>query len=68
MISDETRPKVDSVREMLRMGINIQATGEATNAVITGMIKCLLDHIDELEADLKAAIALGKAYASTPRS
>lgn len=63
MISDETRPKVETVREMLRIGINIQATGEATNAVVTGMVKALLDHIDELEADLKAAVALGRAYA-----
>lgn len=65
MISDETRPKVETVREMLRIGINIQATGEATNAVVTGMVKALLDHIDELEADLKAAVALGRAYALT---
>ena len=43
--------------------LNIQATGEATNAVVTGMLTALLDHIDELEADLKASIALGKAYA-----
>lgn len=64
MISDETRSKVDTVREMYQQGINIQATGEATNAVVTGMVKALLDHIDELEADLKAAVALGKAYAS----
>lgn len=63
MISDETRPKVEKVREMLNTGINIQATGEATNAVVTGMVKALLDHIDELEADLKAAVALGRAYA-----
>ena len=64
MISDETRPKVDKVREMMSIGVNIQATGEATNAIVTGMVQALLDHIDELEADLKAAIALGRAYAA----
>lgn len=64
MISDETRPKVDSVREMMRLGINIQATGDATNAIISGAIQALLDHIDEIEADLKTAVALGKAYAN----
>ena len=64
MISDETRPKIETGREMLRVGINIQATGDATNAVVTGMVKALLDHIDELEADLKAAIALGRAFAN----
>lgn len=58
--SDKTRPAVDRVRETLRVGINIQATGEATNAVVTGMVKCLLDHIDELEADLNCAVALGR--------
>lgn len=64
MISDDTRPKVENIREMMRTGINIQATGEATNAVVTGMVQALLDHIDELEADLKAALALGRAYAN----
>jgi hypothetical protein len=60
MISDETRPVVETAREMLRVGINIQATGEATNAIITGLLEKLLAHIDELEADLKCAIAIGK--------
>lgn len=64
VISDDTRPKVENIREMMRTGINIQATGEATNAVVTGMVQALLDHIDELEADLKAALALGRAYAN----
>jgi hypothetical protein len=63
MISDDTRPVVETAREVLRQGINIQATGEATNAVITGLIEKLLAHIGELEADLKAAVALGRAYA-----
>jgi cobalamin biosynthesis protein CbiD len=63
MISDETRPIVETAREMLRTGINIQATGEATNAIVTGLIEKLLAHIDELEADLKVAVALGRAYA-----
>lgn len=67
MISDETRPKVEKVREMLALGINIQATGEATNAVVTGMLTALLDHIDELEADLKCAIAVGKMAAAKSR-
>jgi len=66
MISDETRPKVEKVREMYQQGINIQAAGEATNAVVTGMLRALFEHIDELEADLKAAVALGKAYAQQP--
>lgn len=64
MISDETRTKANKVREMYRQGINIQATDEATNAVVSGMLKALFDHIDELEADLKASVALGKAYAA----
>ena len=63
MISDQTRPIVETAREMLRTGINIQATGEATNAIVTGLVEKLLSHIDELEADLKAAVALGRAYA-----
>lgn len=66
MISDETRSKVEKVREMYQQGINIHATGEATNAVVTGMLKALFEHIDELEADLTAAVALGKAYAQQP--
>jgi hypothetical protein len=62
--SDKTRPAVDRVRETLAVGINIQATGEATNAVVTGMVKCLLDHIDELEADLNCAVAVGRMAGS----
>jgi hypothetical protein len=63
LVSDETRPAVDRVRETLAVGINIQATGEVTNAVVTGMVKCLLDHIDELEADLNCAVAVGRMAA-----
>lgn len=60
LASDETRPAVEKVRETLRIGISIQATGEATNAVVTGMVQALLDHIDELEADLNCAVAVGR--------
>lgn len=60
LASDETRPAVEKVRETLRVGINIQAIGEATNAVVTGMVKCLVDHIDELEADLNCAVTVGR--------
>ena len=38
---------------------------EATNAVITGLIEKLLAHIDELEADLKCAIAIGRMAANS---
>lgn len=65
IMSDETRPAADKAREMLAIGIRIQATGEATDAVVTGIIKSLLDHIDELEADLKCAIAVGRVAAAS---
>lgn len=68
MISDETRSKVEKVREMYGLGINIQETGEATNAIVTGMLKALFDHIDELEADLKCAVAVGKMAAAMHRA
>lgn len=61
--SDETKPIVETAREMLRAGINIQAIGDATNAVITGLLQKLLAHIDDLGADLRCSIALGRAYA-----
>lgn len=62
--SDETRPAIQAARDMLAAGINIQATGEATNAVVTGMLTALFAHIDELEADLNCAIAVGRLAAS----
>jgi hypothetical protein len=66
LVSDETRPAVEIARQMLAMGINVQATGEVTNQVVAGIIKSLLDHIDELEADLKCAVAVGRYAARTP--
>jgi hypothetical protein len=67
LLSDETRQKVETARKMLEMGIDIQATGEATNQLVTGIIKSLLDHIDELEADLKCAVAVGRMAAKPNR-
>lgn len=61
--SDKTRAAVAKVREMVRQGINIQATGEATNATVAGVIKDLLAHIDELESDLNCAVAVGRMAA-----
>jgi hypothetical protein len=66
LVSDETRPAVEIARQMLAMGINVQATGEVTNQVVAGIIKSLLDHIDELEADLKCAVAVGRYAARAP--
>lgn len=64
MIEARTRlAAVQRARDMLDAGINIQTTGEATNAIVAGIIRSLLDHIDELEADLKAAIAVGRLAA-----
>jgi hypothetical protein len=48
---------------MLVTGIRIQSTGEATDQLVTDIIQSLLDHIDELEADLKCAIAVGRLAA-----
>lgn len=67
LLSAETRPAVEKAREMLALGIDIQAAGDATNAVVTGIVKSLLDHIDELEADLECAIAVGRYAAATAR-
>lgn len=66
MISDETKPAVQKARDMLATGIRIQATGPATDAIVSGIIQSLLDHIDELEADLNVAIAVGRVAARTP--
>lgn len=65
-MSDETRPPVETARKMLALGINIQATGEATNDLVTGIIQSLLSHIDELDADLKCAVAVGRYAANQP--
>ena len=67
--SGSTRWAVERAKGMLSAGINIQAVGDSTNSVVTGVIKSLLDHIDELDADLKCAIAVGRmAAASQPNS
>ena len=58
--SDETKPAVEKARAMLVDGINIQALGEATNQVVTGIIESLLEHIDDLNSDLQCAIAVGR--------
>jgi hypothetical protein len=60
-MSDKTRAFVVPVRKMLAEGINVQATGEATNRVVEGAFRSLVEHIDELEMDLAAlrtAVAL----------
>ena len=61
--SGSTRWAVERAKGMLSAGINIQAVGDSTNSVVTGIIKSLLDHIDELDADLKCAIAVGRLAA-----
>jgi hypothetical protein len=61
--SDATKWAADKARRMLADGINIQVTGEATNAIVTGVIKSLLDHVDDLRADLNCAIAIGRLAA-----
>lgn len=66
LMSDGTRPATQAARDMLAAGINIQATGEATNAIVTGMLTDLFAHIDELEADLNCAVAVGRYAARTP--
>lgn len=65
LLSDETRPKTEVARKMLADGIKIQATGEATDRIVAGVIKSLLDHIDELEADLKCAVAVARCVAKS---
>jgi predicted RecA/RadA family phage recombinase len=46
---------VTKVREMLAVGINIQAVGEVANNVVSGIIKSLLDNIDEQAQIIKSA-------------
>jgi hypothetical protein len=60
----ETQGAVDSARKMLAMGIDIQATGEATNNLVTGIIASLIAHIDEQDLNIKTAIAVGRVVAN----
>ena len=62
-MSDKTRAFVEPVRKMLAEGINVQATGEATNRIVEGAFRSLVEHIDELEMDL-AALRTAVALAS----
>lgn len=65
--SDSTAWVADEAREILAAGVDIQVTGAATNAVVAGIIRALLDHIDNLKADLDVAIAVGRyAAKATP--
>lgn len=59
---------VETARRILKDGVKIQALGPATDAVITGLIKVLVAHIDEQSADLKAAIGVGRAAILTERT
>lgn len=63
LISGETKEGVERIRELLKIGIHLQAAGPVTDQVVSGMLKVLFAHIDELEADLKCAIAVGQMAA-----
>lgn len=54
--SDETQWAADGARKILDIGIEIQGAEPVTNAVVAGLIKMLLDHIDNLKADPDVAI------------
>jgi len=49
-MKNDTAWAAERAREMLAVGINVQATGAATNEIVTAIIKSLLDHIDGFEA------------------
>jgi len=64
----ETDHQVAAARRMLELGVNMQGDRETMNNLVTDILKALLSHIDEQDANIKAAIAVGRLAAKSAPS
>ena len=63
-ITYETDAQVASVRKMLADGIEMYGSPEALNTLVSDILASLIAHIDEQDANIKAAVAVGRYAAS----